>query len=52
VLRLQEVHAHYGAIHALKGVNMEVEEGQMAHSLTKVGRAVVPSVSEIDLTVE
>jgi len=29
VLRLQEVHAHYGAIHALKGVNMEVEEGQI-----------------------
>ncbi len=29
MLRLQEVHAHYGAIHALKGVNMEVEEGQI-----------------------
>jgi len=29
VLRLQEVHAHYGAIHALKGVNLEVEEGQI-----------------------
>ncbi len=29
MLRLQEVHAHYGAIHALKGVNLEVEEGQI-----------------------
>jgi len=29
VLRLQEVHAHYGAIHALRGVNLEVEEGQI-----------------------
>lgn len=29
MLRLQEVHAHYGAIHALRGVNLEVEEGQI-----------------------
>ena len=29
MLRLQEVHAHYGAIHALKGINLEVEEGQI-----------------------
>jgi len=29
VLRLQEVHAHYGAIHALRGVSLEVEEGQI-----------------------
>ena len=29
MLRLQEVHAHYGAIHALNGVNLEVEEGQI-----------------------
>lgn len=29
MLRLQEVHAHYGAIHALRGVSLEVEEGQI-----------------------
>lgn len=29
MLRLEEVHAHYGAIHALRGVNLEVEEGQI-----------------------
>ena len=29
MLRLQEVHADYGAIHALRGVSLEVEEGQI-----------------------
>ena len=29
VLRLEDVHAHYGAIHALKGVSLEVKEGQI-----------------------
>ncbi len=29
VLRLEEVHAHYGAIHALRGVSLEVKEGQI-----------------------
>jgi len=28
VLRLEEVHAHYGAIHALRGVSLEVREGE------------------------
>jgi molybdopterin-containing oxidoreductase family membrane subunit len=26
----------------------EVQEGQMAHSLRRVGKAVVPSVSELE----
>ena len=30
----------------------EVQEGQEAHSVRKVGRAVLPSVSEVDLTME
>jgi len=30
----------------------EVQEGQMAHSLRKVGKTHLPSVSEIDLTME
>jgi len=29
VLRLEEVHAHYGAIHALRGVSLEVREGEI-----------------------
>jgi len=29
VLRLEEVHAHYGTIHALRGVSLEVKEGQI-----------------------
>lgn len=29
MLRLHEVHAHYGAIHALRGINLEVNEGQI-----------------------
>ncbi|MBI2902793.1 MAG: ABC transporter ATP-binding protein [Candidatus Methylomirabilis oxyfera] len=29
MLRLEEVHAHYGTIHALRGVNLEVKEGQI-----------------------
>ena len=29
MLRLEEVHAHYGAIHALRGVNIEVKEGEI-----------------------
>ncbi|MDD5559853.1 ABC transporter ATP-binding protein [Candidatus Methylomirabilis sp.] len=29
MLKLQEVHAHYGAIHALKGISLEVKEGQI-----------------------
>jgi branched-chain amino acid transport system ATP-binding protein len=29
MLRLQEVHAHYGAIHALRGISLEVNEGQI-----------------------
>jgi branched-chain amino acid transport system ATP-binding protein len=29
VLRLEEVHARYGAIHALRGVSLEVKEGQI-----------------------
>ena len=29
MLRLEEVHARYGAIHALRGVTLEVEEGQI-----------------------
>src|SRR5574337_746756 len=29
MLRLQELHAHYGAIHALRGINLEVKEGQI-----------------------
>ena len=29
MLRLQAVHAHYGAIHALRGINLEVNEGQI-----------------------
>ena len=30
MLRLDGVHAHYGAIHALRGVNLHVERGQIA----------------------
>ncbi|MBZ0159680.1 MAG: ABC transporter ATP-binding protein [bacterium] len=29
MLRLHEVHAHYGAIHALRGISLEVKEGQI-----------------------
>ena len=29
MLRLEEVHAHYGAIHALRGVSLEVREGEI-----------------------
>ena len=29
MLRLEEVHAHYGTIHALRGVSLEVKEGQI-----------------------
>lgn len=29
MLRLKEVHAHYGAIHALRGISLEVKEGQI-----------------------
>ena len=29
MLRLEEVHAHYGAIHALRGVSLEVQEGEI-----------------------
>ncbi len=29
MLRLEEVHARYGAIHALRGVSLEVKEGQI-----------------------
>ncbi|NJD68107.1 MAG: ABC transporter ATP-binding protein [Candidatus Methylomirabilota bacterium] len=29
MLRLHEVHLHYGAIHALKGITLEVEQGQI-----------------------
>ena len=29
MLRLEEVHAHHGTIHALRGVNLEVDEGQI-----------------------
>ena len=29
MLRLEEVHAQYGAIHALRGVSLEVKEGQI-----------------------
>jgi branched-chain amino acid transport system ATP-binding protein len=29
VLRLEEVYAHYGAIHALRGVSLEVKEGEI-----------------------
>ena len=29
MLRLEDVHAHYGAIHALRGVSLEVKEGQI-----------------------
>ena len=29
MLRLEEVHARYGAIHALRGVNLEVKEGEI-----------------------
>jgi branched-chain amino acid transport system ATP-binding protein len=30
VLRLDEVHAHYGTIHALRGVSLEVDRGRIA----------------------
>lgn len=30
MLRLDDVHAHYGTIHALKGVSLEVKKGQIA----------------------
>jgi len=30
VLRLDDVHAHYGTIHALRGVSLEVKKGQIA----------------------
>jgi len=30
VLRLDDVHVHYGMIHALKGVSLEVKKGQIA----------------------
>jgi len=30
VLRLDDVHAHYGTIHALRGVSLEVKRGQIA----------------------
>jgi len=30
LLELQDLHVHYGAIHALKGVSIEVEEGKIA----------------------
>ncbi len=29
MLKLEEVYAHYGAIHALRGVNLEVKEGEI-----------------------
>src|SRR5574337_769850 len=29
MLRLQELHAHYGAIHALRGINLEVKAGEI-----------------------
>jgi branched-chain amino acid transport system ATP-binding protein len=29
ILRVQDLNVHYGVIHALKGVNIEVEEGQI-----------------------
>lgn len=29
MLRLHEVHLHYGAIHALKGITLEVQQGQI-----------------------
>ncbi|MBI2883528.1 MAG: ABC transporter ATP-binding protein [Candidatus Methylomirabilis oxyfera] len=29
MLSLKEVHLHYGAIHALRGINLEVEQGQI-----------------------
>ena len=29
MLRLEEVHANYGAIHALRGVSLEIKEGQI-----------------------
>ena len=29
ILKVQDLNVHYGVIHALKGVNIEVEEGQI-----------------------
>ena len=29
MLKIEDLHVHYGAIHALKGVSLEVEEGEM-----------------------
>lgn len=29
MLSLKEVHLHYGAIHALRGISLEVEQGQI-----------------------
>jgi len=37
VLRLEEVHAHYGESHILNGVSFEIEEGQVATLLGRNG---------------
>ena len=41
LLRVEDLHVHYGSIHAIKGISFEVEEGQICTLVGAKGRSLL-----------
>ena len=41
MLEVNDIHTYYGNIHALKGISLEVNEGEVVTLIGEIGRAHV-----------
>ena len=50
LLRVEDLHVHYGSIHAIKGISFEVNEGEIVTLIGANGTGVVALILNIWLS--